>query len=85
MLSASSSSVFFIQTNQLRVIELGLPVSESSTKISKFYDLEYSEHKFHKTRIENWLFIGFKLQSPWLETYSHNYYTTFNLQYGGES
>ena len=28
-----------------------------------------SEHKFHKTRIENWLSIGFELESPWLGTY----------------
>ena len=32
--------------------ELGTPVSESSTKISKFYDPTDSEHKLHKTRIK---------------------------------
>ena len=36
-------------------------VSKSSTKILKCYDLIDSEHKFHKTRIENWLSIGFNL------------------------
>ena len=34
-------------------IELGPPVSESSTKISKFHAPTDSEHKFHKVRIEN--------------------------------
>ena len=31
----------------------------------------------YKTRIENWLSIGFELEFPWLGTYSvsHNYYT----------
>ena len=39
----------------LTVIELGPPVPESSTRISKFYaptDSEF-EHKFYKTGIEN--------------------------------
>ena len=46
-------------------IELGPPlVSKSSIGISKFYDPTDSEHKFHKTRIKNWLSIGFKLGSP---------------------
>ena len=68
------------------VIELGLPVLESSTRISKFYDPTADcEHKFHKMMIENWLSIGLELQSPWLGTYSHNHYTMFNLQYDGES
>ena len=34
-------------------IKLGQPVSESSTKISKFHAPTDSEHKFHKARIEN--------------------------------
>ena len=34
-------------------IELGPPVSESSTKISKFHAPTDSEHKFNKARIEN--------------------------------
>ena len=46
------------------VIELVLPVSESLTKISKFYDPTDSKYKFHKTRIENLLTIGFELGSP---------------------
>ena len=37
------------------VIELGLPVSESSTRTSKLYALTDSERKFHKTGLENWL------------------------------
>ena len=41
-----------------------------------------SEHKIHKTRIENWLSIGFELESSdWEPTYSHNHYIMFNLQY----
>ena len=46
------------------VIELGPPLSESATKISKFYNHTDSEHKLHKTRIENWLSIGFELEFP---------------------
>ena len=68
----------------LTVIELGPPVSESSTRISKFYNPTDSEHKLHKTRIENWLSIGFELEF-WLGTYSHNHYTMFNLQDDRES
>ena len=67
------------------VIELGRPVSESSTRISKFYNPTDFEHKLHKTRIENWLSIGFELEFPWLGTYSHNRYTMVNLQYDGKS
>ena len=58
----------------------------SNSLISKFYDVTDSEHKFHRTKIENWLSICSELESPWwLETYSHNNYTRFNLQYDGES
>ena len=39
-------------------------MSESSTRISKFYNPTDSEHKLHKTRIENWLSIGFELEFP---------------------
>ena len=49
---------------QLSVIELGPPLSESSTSISKFHDPTNSERKFYKTRIENWLSIGSELGSP---------------------
>ena len=42
----------------LTVIELGLQVLNSSTRISKFYAPTDSEHKFDKTEIENWLSIG---------------------------
>ena len=62
----------------LTVIELGLPVSESSTRISKFDVATDSEYKFNKTKIENWLPIGFTLGSSWLGTGSRNYYTMFN-------
>ena len=48
----------------LTVIELGLPVLESSTRISKFYNPTNSEPKFRKTRIEDCLCIGFHLGSP---------------------
>ena len=51
---------------------------------SKFYEPTDSKHQFHKTRIKNWLSIGFELEFPWLETYSQNHYTMFNLQYDGE-
>ena len=89
--------VFFTQSLQYQIWEANTysiltnnnrtwpPVLDSSTKISKFCDPTNSEYKFHKTRIENWLFIGFKLEFPWLGTYSHNHYTMFNLQYDGES
>ena len=45
-------------------IKLGPPVSESSTKISKFDASTDSEQKFHKARIENWPHIEFKLGFP---------------------
>ena len=97
MLSASPSSVFSHKVHKIRfekqvrilsylkLIELGPPVSQSSTWISKFYGLTDSEHKCYKRKTENWLFIGFELKSPRLVTYSHNHYTMFNLQYDGES
>ena len=44
------------------VTELVPPVLESSTKISKFYNPTDSKHKLHKTRIENWHSLGFKLE-----------------------
>ena len=71
--------------SQLTVTELGLPVSESSTRISKFHDSNDSEHQFYKTRIKNWLPIGFKLGTSWLRAYSHNHYTMVFLQYDGRS
>ena len=76
MLFASPSS-FFKQSSHIGIdtkiinkdsiwtaIELGLPVSESSTKISKFHAPTDSEHKFHKARIESWPPIEFKLGFP---------------------
>ena len=60
------------------VIELRPPVSESSTRISKFYNPADSGHKLHKMKIENWLSIGFELEFLQMETYSHNHYTMFN-------
>ena len=45
------------------VIEPTPPVSESSTKILKFYASTDSEDKFDKIGIENWLPIGFSLGS----------------------
>ena len=64
--------------SNLTVIELGPPVSESSTRISKFYAPSNCKHKFNETEIENWLPIQFNLGSSWLETRSHNHYTMFN-------
>ena len=52
------------------VNELGPPVSELSTRISKFYALADSEHKFDKTEIKNWLTIGFNLGSSLVGTHS---------------
>ena len=42
-------------------IEIGPPVSESSTGSQNFIPSTDSEHKFHKMEIENWLRIGFNL------------------------
>ena len=54
-------------------IELGPPVSESSSKISKFHAPTDSKHKFHKAGIKNWLPIEFKLRFPWLRIRRHNH------------
>ena len=62
------------------VIEFGMPASESPAKISKFYNPTNSEHKIHKTRIQNWLSIFFEQEYPWQRNYSHNHYTM--LTYG---
>ena len=65
ILSASPSSFFkqsphigigakIVNKDPIRTaIELGRPVLESSTKISKFHAPTDSEHKFHKARIKN--------------------------------
>ena len=45
------------------VIEMEPPVSESSTGSQIFMPPTDSEHKFHKTGIENWLHIGFNTGS----------------------
>ena len=60
------------------VIELGLPMLESSTKIWKFHALTDSEHKFYKVRIKNWLPIEFELGSTWLGT--HTQYHRFKTR-----
>ena len=60
----SPSYLFFTQSSQyqnwkankysiLTINELGPPVLESLTRISKFYAPAGSEHKFNKTEIEN--------------------------------
>ena len=77
-LSASPSSVFHTKCtyqnwNSIKhsiwtIIKVGLPVQESSTKISKFHAPNDSENKFSKAIIENWLSIGVELGSPWLGT-----------------
>ena len=64
----------------LTVNELGRPVLESSTRISKCYAPTDSERKFNKTEIENWLPIGYNLGSSWLETRSYNHYSSLGLQ-----
>ena len=43
---------------------LGPPVLESSAWISKFYAPTDPEHKFNKTKIENWPSIGYNLGPP---------------------
>ena len=76
LLSDSPLSVFSYKVHNIRfkkqirilfeltVIELGPPVSEFSSRISKVNDPADPEYKFHKTRIKNWLSLGFKLGSP---------------------
>ena len=59
----------FIRT----AIEIEPPVSESSTKISKFHAPTDSEDKFHKVRIKNWPPIEFKLESHWLRIRRHDH------------
>ena len=66
------------------LIELELPLSYFSSKISKFYASIDSEHKFHNAGIKNWespnwepavLIIDLEpadLEYPWLETHSSN-------------
>ena len=84
-LSAFPSS-FFKQSSHIRIgtkiennhsirteIKLGLPVSESSTKISKYHAPTGSKHKFNKGIIENWSPIEFKLGFPGLRIRSHNH------------
>ena len=51
---------------------------EFSTRILKLYAPTDSEHKFHKTGVENCLSIGSNLRSSSLGTRSHNHYTMFN-------
>ena len=63
--STQSSQYQIWKANTYSVITHGT----NRTWTTKFYDPTDSEHKFHKTRIENWLSIGFELESPWLETY----------------
>ena len=46
------------------VIEFGLSISESSTKISKYYAPTDSEYQFHKVGIKNWLAIAFEQGVP---------------------
>ena len=76
ILSASPSSFFkqslnigiatkIFDKDSIRIgIELRPPVSEYSTKISKFHVPTDSEHKFYKARIENRPPIKFKLGFP---------------------
>ena len=66
MLAAFPSSVVVQYQNSKSdkyyiLIELGPPMWETSTRISYFYAPTDSGYKFHKTRIENCLPIGFGL------------------------
>ena len=94
MLSASPSSAFSHKVHNIRFEKEKYvfyhngnpesnwpPVSESSARISKFYDPTDSEYKFYKMRIKSWLSIGLKLGFPWLRTYCHNHYTMLNRLY----
>ena len=49
------------QVFHLTVTELGLPVSDSSTRSQNFMPSTISERKLHKTGIDNWPPIGFNL------------------------
>ena len=80
--SQYAANTYSILTNSNRT---SIAMSESSARISKFYDPTDFEHKFHETRIEYCLSIGFELGSPLQRTYSHNHFTMFSLQCDGES
>ena len=77
MILSASPSPFFKQSSHIGIgtkivnkdsirtaIELGPPVSEFSTKISKFHAPTDSEHKFHTARIENWSPMNSSWGSP---------------------
>ena len=81
ILSVSHLSVFHTKSKMpelksskhstLTASKLGPLVLESSNKISKFCATNYSEYKFHKAGIENWLRIeSAAWESPKLETCS---------------
>ena len=65
-------------------IELELPLSDFSSKISKFYASIDSEHKFHNAGTKNWESLNWESavliidlepavwEYPWLETHSSN-------------
>ena len=63
----------------LTIIELGPPVSEFSTRTSKFYGSIDSEDKFHKTGIEDWLTMGSELGPFLCGIHSHCHYTIIHL------
>ena len=91
ILSASPSLFFFTKSSEYQIWEVNTyyiltngnrtwtAMSEPSTRISMFHDPTDSEQKFHKTRIENWLSIGFEPGTPWLRIYSHNHYIMHGL------
>ena len=76
-----SKYVFYPNGNRNWTASVGVlnQLQDLVTRISKFHDPTDSEHKFNKTRIENWLSIGFELGFPRLRTYCHNHYTMFNI------
>ena len=73
-------NTYSILTNGNRICTASVGVLSKDFKVLWPTD---SEHKLHKTRIENRLSIAFDLGSPWLGTYSHNHYTISTLQYDG--
>ena len=65
----------------LTVIEVRPSVSESSTRITKFYVPTASEHKFRNTGIKNWLLPGIELVSTTTILYSTAVNSNLNILY----
>lgn len=88
LVSTSTSSVFHRKFTILEIKSklvfhpngnwIQTAMSQSSSRILKLYVPTDSEHKLHKTGIENWLPKGFNLAWSSLGTRSHNHYSMFN-------